>query len=179
MSLSTHAVFYLLNKIVDLLCTSSRDDRSSCFVISAKEVMFSSLSVCLSVCLLATLRKNFRTDLHEIFREGWQWAVEQMITFLWRSGSPYVCSDCFPDSSLLGDTESGINWLHSATLQCRACSSRHRHSSYDIITSPAHDRQPRHGSHALAEVCTVPALLVLNLLSSIELAWKFGMLKAR
>ena len=27
------------------------------------------LFVCLSVCLLATLRKNFRTDLHEIFRE--------------------------------------------------------------------------------------------------------------
>jgi len=26
--------------------------------------------VCLYVCLLATLRKNFQTDLHEIFREG-------------------------------------------------------------------------------------------------------------
>jgi len=26
--------------------------------------------VCLSVCLLATLRKSFRTDLPEIFREG-------------------------------------------------------------------------------------------------------------
>jgi len=26
---------------------------------------------------LATLRKNIRTDLHEIFREGWQWADEQ------------------------------------------------------------------------------------------------------
>jgi len=23
------------------------------------------------VCLLATLRKNFQTDLHGIFREGW------------------------------------------------------------------------------------------------------------
>jgi len=42
----------------------------------------------LSVCLLATLRKNFQTDLHEIFREGWQWANEQMMKFLWRSGSP-------------------------------------------------------------------------------------------
>jgi len=41
-------------------------------VTSAKEVMFSSLFVCLSVCLLATLRKNFWTGLHEIFREGWQ-----------------------------------------------------------------------------------------------------------
>jgi len=35
-----------------------------------------------SVCLLATLRKNFQTDLHEIFREVWQWADEQMIKFL-------------------------------------------------------------------------------------------------
>ena len=41
----------------------------------------------LSVCLLATLRKNFQTDLHEIFREGWQWANEQTVKFWWRSGS--------------------------------------------------------------------------------------------
>jgi len=25
--------------------------------------------------------------LHEIFREGWQWANEQMVKFWWRSGS--------------------------------------------------------------------------------------------
>jgi len=31
--------------------------------------------------LLATLRKNIQTDLHEIFREGWQQANEQMINF--------------------------------------------------------------------------------------------------
>jgi len=36
---------------------------------------------CLFVCLLATLRKNFQTDLHEIFREHLQWASEQMIKF--------------------------------------------------------------------------------------------------
>ena len=30
--------------------------------------------VCLSVCLLLTLRKkNFPTDLHESFRDCWQW----------------------------------------------------------------------------------------------------------
>jgi len=58
--------------------------------------------VCLSVCLLATLRKIFRTDLHENFREGWQ-----MIKFWWRSGSPSGCGDFFPDSSLLRDAESG------------------------------------------------------------------------
>jgi len=29
------------------------------------------------VCTSATLReKNFRTDLHEIFTEGWQWVTE-------------------------------------------------------------------------------------------------------
>jgi len=35
------------------------------------------------LCLLATLRTNFQTDLDEIFREGWQWASEQIITFWW------------------------------------------------------------------------------------------------
>ena len=42
---------------------------------------------CLSVCLLATSRKNFWTDLHAIFSEGWRWASEQMIEFWSRSGS--------------------------------------------------------------------------------------------
>ena len=47
--------------------------------------VFTSLYFCrLSVCLLATLH-NFQTDLHEIFREGWQWASEQMIKFWWWS----------------------------------------------------------------------------------------------
>jgi len=56
--------------------------------------------VCLSVCLLATLHENFRTDFQEIYNE-------QVIKLWWRSGSPSGCRDCFPDSSLLGDTESG------------------------------------------------------------------------
>jgi len=45
--------------------------------------------VCLSVCLclLATLRKNFRPDLHEIFREGWHRTNEQTVKLWWRSGS--------------------------------------------------------------------------------------------
>jgi len=43
------------------------------------------LSVCLFACLLTTLCKNFPTDLHEIFREGWQWAKEQVTKFWWRS----------------------------------------------------------------------------------------------
>jgi len=41
----------------------------------------------LFVCLLATLHKNVGTDLHETFREGWQWANQQMIKFWWQSRS--------------------------------------------------------------------------------------------
>jgi len=33
------------------------------------------------VCLLATLHKNVRTDLHEIFREGWQSAMNKWLDF--------------------------------------------------------------------------------------------------
>jgi len=77
--------------------------------------MLSSLFICSSVCLLATLRKNFHTDLHKIFRNGWQWADEQVIKSWWRSGSLFGYRDCFLDSSLLGDTESCINRLRCAT----------------------------------------------------------------
>jgi len=92
------------------------------------------------------LRKTFQTDWHETCREGWQWVNEQMTKFWWRSGSPSRYKrykDCFPDSSLSRDTESGINRLRCATLQCTACPSMHRHSNYDVITSPAPERQQR------------------------------------
>jgi len=46
-------------------------------IISANEVVFSSM-FCLSVSNFAL---NFSTDLHEVFRECWQWACEQIITF--------------------------------------------------------------------------------------------------
>jgi len=95
------------------------------------------MSVCLFVCLLATLRKNVQTDLHEIFREGWQLAIEQIIEFWWRSGSPSGYRDCFPYSSVLGDRKV-ING----------------HSFILIRQMAALVRR------ALAEVCTVPVLLV-------------------
>jgi len=43
------------------------------------------LFVCLSICLSVSnfVKKHFRTDLHEIFEEGWQWAIEQTIKFWW------------------------------------------------------------------------------------------------
>jgi len=45
--------------------------------------------VCLSVCMSVSnfAQKLFQTDLHKIFREGWQRANEQTIKFWWRSGS--------------------------------------------------------------------------------------------
>ena len=46
---------------------------------------FRRFSLC--VCMLVTFCKNCQTDLHDIFREGWQWASEQMIKFWWQSGS--------------------------------------------------------------------------------------------
>jgi len=52
------------------------------FITSAKEDR-RCLFVCLCVCVLASLRKNFRTDLHEIFRDGRKWATEQTIKFWW------------------------------------------------------------------------------------------------
>jgi len=54
---------------------------------------------CLFVCQLPPLRKNFQMDLHEIFREDWQWANEQLIKFWWQSGSLTGHRDCFPDLS--------------------------------------------------------------------------------
>jgi len=132
---------------------------------------------CFSVCLSVSyqLHKNCRPDLHEIFREGWQWATEKTITFWWRFISPSEDRDCLADSSLLGNMESGINRLRCVTLQCRACTSRRHHSNCDVITSPAHERQPRQPvlvndvstlvRRALAEVCTAPMLLVSYTLS--------------
>jgi len=60
-----------------------------------------------------------------------------MIEFWWRSASPSGYRDCLPDSSLLGNTESGISGLWCTMLQCMACTNRHHHSNYDVITSPA------------------------------------------
>ena len=37
---------------------------------------------CLFVCLLATLRKNFRTDLHEIFRKGCNGSLNKWLNFV-------------------------------------------------------------------------------------------------
>ena len=105
---------------------------------SAKEAMQLWLFVvCLSVCLLATLHKNFWIDLHEIFRQGWQWASEQMIKF-W---------------SRLGSRMRILIRIQIATLVTRA----------------------------LAEVCTVPVILVFFRITVHPLIWNnwVGIVKMR
>jgi len=125
-------------------------------ITSSKEVMFSSLFVCVSVWLLAALHKSFRTDLHEIFREDedWQWSNEQMIKF-WYSD---------PDHRL--DTEIVFRIRHyweiwkvvSTDCVTRLCSAQHALAGITIASMTSLRHRP------LVEVCTIPALLVLILL---------------
>ena len=86
---------------------------------------------CFSVCV-SNFAQNFPSGFAWNFQGRLAMANEQLVKFWWRSGSPSGCGDSFPGSSLLGDTESGINRLRCATLQS---TSRHRHN--DVITSPA------------------------------------------
>jgi len=105
--------------------STDRHSTVSCITLAQHQVvnLFLPLArrICFRCCwfvhLLATLRNNFQAYLLEIFREGWQWADEQMIKFWWQSGSR----------------------IHVATLV----------------------------RHALAEVCTVPVLLVISISSAV------------
>jgi len=90
------------------------------------------LFVCKQLC-----KKNFRTDLYESLKEGWHWATEQTVKFWWRSVSPSGYRYCFSDLSLLGDTERA--WLTDMSLICQMAALVRR---------------------ALAEVCSVPVILV-------------------
>ena len=122
--------------------------------------------VCLSVSILC---KNFLTDLHEIFREGWRWANEQTIEFWCRSGSPSGYRDSFPDSSLLGDTESASSDLFILICQIAAVviiKLETRAGRYRKIRQRPTDITTL-VRRALAEVCTVLVLLV-----SFMFSWK-------
>ena len=50
--------------------------------------------VCFFVSLLARLRENGWTDLHEIFREGVEWPRDDLITFLVNSEKPRDAAMC-------------------------------------------------------------------------------------
>jgi len=51
------------------------------FIIFTKEVIF--LLVCLIVCLLAGLRKNYSNDFHKILWIGGTWALDETFRFWW------------------------------------------------------------------------------------------------
>ena len=70
------------------------------------------------VCIFATLRKNFQMYLHEIFREGWQWAIEQVIKFWYWAGPPSAYKNCYPDSILLWDRKSCNNDSENTITSC-------------------------------------------------------------
>jgi len=131
--------------------------------------MFSSLFVCLSVSNF--VQKNSERIRMKFTAKVGNGPLKKLVKFWWRSGSPSLYRDCFRDSSILGDTESGINRLRCSTLQCRACTSRRRHSNYDVVTSLRHRPTTDSGTdiatllrRVLAEVCTAPMLLVFCLL---------------
>jgi len=82
--------------------------------------MFSSLFVCL--CLLATLCKNSRSDLHEIYREVGNGSMKSLLNF---GGDP----DHRLDTGIVFRIR---HWeIHDAAVL-----GRHRHSNNDVITSP-------------------------------------------
>ena len=68
-----------------LLPRSSRDQTAAYYL--RQKGGYVVVVVCPSVCVLATLRENFQTNLHDIFKEGWQWSNEQTLKFWWPSGS--------------------------------------------------------------------------------------------
>jgi len=73
--------------------------------------------VCLSVSLLATLCKNFKTNFHEILREGWQWVSEQMFKF---GGDADHCMDTeivfgFDTIARYGKLDCMQLWRHDVT----------------------------------------------------------------
>jgi len=81
------------------------------------------------------------TDLYEIFREGWQWDSEKLLNFGGdpdhRLGTGIIFRIChYWEIWKVVSTDCAC-----ATLQCRALSAWHRHSNYDVIMSPAHDRK--------------------------------------
>jgi len=89
----------VISSVYSLTCCSLHYLRQGRYVI---------VVVCLSVCLLATLRKNVRSDLHEILVEGWQWVVNRWLNFCgdhnhgsgygWRHWRRYAVMHC-PSSS--------------------------------------------------------------------------------
>ena len=93
------------------------------------------LSICYQLC-----EKNFQTDVHEIFREGWQWTNEQTIKFRWQSESLSRYRDCFFGFVTTGRYRKWLTDINLLLILIRQMAALVR--------------------RALVEVCTVPVLLV-------------------
>ena len=123
-------------------------DRSTCPSHATDQPLWQS-HVFIVVCL--SVRQNIQTNLHEIFREGWQWANKQLIKFWWQSRPQSVYRDCF--------------WIRHywqirkmVFTDCTAwCTSAwHTLTGIAIATMTSLRHQP------LEKVCTVPVLLVIT-----------------
>ena len=114
--------------------------------------MFLSLFVCLFVCLLATLRKNFRMDLHEIFKIG----NEPMNNWLNFGGDP----DHRLDTGIVFRIRHYWQIWKVVSTDCtaRSCSGGHTLAGIAIATMTSGRHRP------LAEVCTIPVLLVIAII---------------
>ena len=66
-------------QVINSMCIAARHSEKL-LIISAKEVMF---SLCLFVCLLAGLCKNYSADFHKIRWKGGTWATEETVRFWW------------------------------------------------------------------------------------------------
>ena len=118
------------------------------FFTSTREVMFSLLFVCLSVCLLATLRTIFRTDLHEIFREGWQSANEQndkILVAIWITDP-----DPYRDT---GKTCLGVG-MHCPSASSLECVFRVRQSLFTCVSPVGLGLQYSRPRSQLSPTCT-------------------------
>jgi len=137
-------ITYLL---ADFICTFYPRQGRLCF----RHV----LSVCLSVCLLATLRKNFWTDLHEIFREVCNGPVNKLLNF---SGDP----DHRQDAGIVFRIR--YNWeIRKVVGLSTDCAALRWTAAIAIATVTSFRHRSTTDSHnrlALAEVCTVPLLLL-------------------
>lgn len=89
------------------------------FITSSKELCFirrfsSSLCMCLSVCLVATSRKNYSSNLHEFFFRNLLWTRKNLLN---SGGHPHL------------DQTLGIFLKDSSTLRDRICFHNSAHFS--------------------------------------------------
>jgi len=125
---------------------------------------------CLFVCSKLCAKTYERICIKLLGKIGiWQWASEQMGKFWWRSGSPYIwIHGLFSGFVTIGRYG---KWYQSIALRDAAG------IAIATMTSLCHRRTPDSGTdiatmvrRTLAEVCTVPVLLVFRVFRGTEAA---------